>query len=119
MRHYLLVLFGVVLLVVISSTNVMAQGMRMSAEDRAKVLKDSLGLNEKQMEQVVGIFKEMGSMRQALADSIQDRDARREAMMSLMAKNDEKIESLLTPEQKEKYDVMKKQREARFRQRSN
>ena len=119
MVRYLLVLFGVVLLVGISSTNVKAQGMRMSAEDRAKVLKDSLGLSDKQMEQVVGILKEMSSKRQALADSIQERDARREAMMNLMAKSDEKIESLLTPEQKEKYEVMKKQREARFRQRSN
>jgi Spy/CpxP family protein refolding chaperone len=117
MRHYLFLLIGV--LVVIGSTNMMAQGMRMSAEDRAKVLKDSLGLSDKQMEQVVGILKEMGSKRQALADSIQDRDARREAMMSLMAKNDEKIESLLNKEQKEKYEVMKKQRVARFRQRSN
>lgn len=117
MRHYLFLLIGV--LVVIGSTNMMAQRMRMSAEDRAKVLKDSLGLSDKQMEQVVGILKEMGSKRQALADSIQDRDARREAMMILMAKSDEKIELLLTPEQKEKYEVMKKQREARFRRRSN
>lgn len=117
MRQYLFLLIGV--LVVIGSSNMMAQGMRMSAEDRAKVLKDSLGLSDKQMEQVVGIFKEMGSKRQALADSIQDRDARREAMRSLMAKNDEKIESLLNKEQKEKYEVMKKQREARFRQRAN
>lgn len=119
MRHYLLLLIGTALLVVISSSSIMAQGMRMSAEDRAKVLKDSLGLNDKQMEQVVSILKEMGSKRQALADSIQDRGARREAMMGLMAKSNEKIESLLTKEQKEKYEVMKKQREARFRQRSN
>ena len=119
MRNFLFFLASAVLLIVISSTNGMAQGMRMSADDRAKVLKDSLGLNDKQTEQVVSILKEMGAKRQALADSIQDRDARRDAMMSLMAKNDEKIESLLTKEQKEKYEVMKKQREARFRQRSN
>jgi len=119
MRHYLFLLIGAVLLIVIGSSSGMAQGMRMSAEDRAKVLKDSLGLSDKQMEQVVAVLKEMTSKRQAVADSIQDRDARREAMMSLMAKGDEKIESLLTKEQKEKYEVMKKQREARFRQRSN
>ncbi len=119
MRHYLFLFIAAVLLVVVSSTNGMAQGMRMSAEDRAKALKDSLGLSDKQMEQVVGILKEMGSKRQALADSIEDRDARREAMMSLMAKSDEKIESVLTKDQKEKYEVMKKEREARFRQRSN
>jgi hypothetical protein len=117
MRHYLILLIGV--LVVIGSTNMMAQGMRMSAEDRAKVLKDSLGLSDKQMEQVVVILKEMTGKRQALADSIQDRDARREAMMTLTAKSDDKIETVLTKEQKEKYEVMKKQREARFRQRSN
>ena len=117
MRRYLFLLVGILL--AIGSTTVMAQGMRMSAEDRAKALKDSLGLSDKQMEQVVGILKEMGSKRQALADSIQDRDARREAMMSLMAKGDEKIESVLTKEQKEKYEVMRKEREARFRQRSN
>ena len=119
MRHNLLVFIGVVLLIGISSTNVMAQGMRMSPEDRAKVLKDSLGLSDKQMELVLDLLKEMGSERRALADSIQDRDARREAMMSLMAKSDKKIESLLTSEQKEKYEVMKKQREARMRQRMN
>ncbi len=119
MRHKLSLLIGAVLLFVIGSTSLMAQGMRMSAEDRAKVLKDSLGLSDKQLEQVVGILKEMGGRRQALADSIQDRDAMREAMMSLMAKNDKKIEALLTPEQKEKYEVMKKQRQARFRQRPN
>lgn len=119
MRHYLLILFGVILLAGMSSTNGMAQGMRMSAEDRAKALKDSLALSDKQTEQVLVIFKEMGSKRQALTDSIQDRDARRDAMMTLMAKTDEKIESLLTKDQKEKYDVMKKAREARFRQRSN
>jgi len=117
MRHYMFLLVGV--LVVIGSTNMMAQGMRMSADARAKVLKDSLGLSDKQMEQVAGILKEMGSKRQALADSIQDRYARREAMMSLMTKSDEKIESVLTKEQKKKYEVMKKRREARFRQRSN
>jgi Spy/CpxP family protein refolding chaperone len=119
MRQHLTLLICAFLLVVITSTNVVAQGMRMSAEDRAKVLKDSLRLSDKQMEQVVAILKEMGSERQALADSIRDRDARREAMMSLMAKSDEKIESLLTKEQKEKYEVMKKEREARFRQRTN
>ena len=70
MRHNLLVFIGVVLLIGIRSTNVMAQGMRMSPEDRAKVLKDSLGLSDKQMELVLDLLKEMGSERRALPGRI-------------------------------------------------
>ena len=43
----------------------------------------------------------MGAKRQALMDSVSDRDARREAMMSMMKSIDDKIEALLTPDQKE------------------
>ena len=120
MRNFFLLLFGAVLLVALSTTTSMSQGMmRMTPEERAKGLKDSLSLTDKQTEQVVKIFKEMGSRRQAVMDSLDDPDARREAMMSLMAKTDEKIEVLLTPEQKGKYDTMKKAREARFRRGPN
>jgi periplasmic protein CpxP/Spy len=120
MRYYFSMLFAAVLLAGICTTNTMAQGMmRMTPEERVKQLKDSLSLTDKQAEQITNIFKEMGAKRQAVMDSIDDRDARREAMMGLMAKTDEKIEALLTPEQKDKYEAMKKEREARFRQRPN
>jgi Spy/CpxP family protein refolding chaperone len=61
----------------------------------------------------------MSSKRQALMDSVSDRDARREAMMSMMKSTDEKIEALLTPDQKDKYEALIKAREAMMRQRMN
>jgi len=88
-------------------------------EERVKQLKDSLGLNDKQTEQIVNIFKDMSAKRQALMDSVSDRDARREAMMGMMKSTDDKIEALLTPDQKDKYEAMKKAREAMMRQRMN
>ena len=119
MRYYLSLLFAAVLLAGIFTTNSMAQGMRMTPEERVKMLKDSLGLNDQQTEQIASIFKDMGAKRQALMDSVSDRDARREAMMSMMKSTDEKIEALLTPDQKDKYEAMKKAREAMMRQRQN
>ncbi len=98
----------------------MAQGMmRMTPEERVKQLKDSLGLNDKQTEQITNIYKEMGAKRQALMDSVSDRDARRDAMMTMMKTTDDKIEALLTADQKDKYEAMKKAREAMMRQRQN
>ncbi len=120
MRYYLSLLFAAALLTGIFATNSMAQGMmRMTPEERAKMLKDSLGLNDQQTEQITNIFKDMGAKRQALMDSVSDRDARREAMMSMMKSADEKIEALLTPDQKDKYEAIKKARQEMMRQRQN
>ena len=120
MRYYLSLLFAVVLLAGVFTTNTMAQGMmRMTPEERVKQLKDSLGLDDKQADQITVIFKDMSSKRQALMDSVSDRDARREAMMSMMKAADDQIEALLTPVQKDKYEAMKKAREAMMRQRMN
>jgi Spy/CpxP family protein refolding chaperone len=52
----------------------------------------------------------MSAKRQALMDSVSDRDARREAMMGMMKSTDDKIEALLTPDQKDKYEAMMRQR---------
>ena len=120
MRYYLSLLLAALLLAGIFTTNSMAQGMmRMTPEERAKQLKDSLGLSDQQVAQIDSIFKVMGAQRQALMDSVSDRDARREAMMKMMKGADEKIEALLTPDQKDKYEAMKKAREAMMRQRQN
>jgi periplasmic protein CpxP/Spy len=120
MRFYVSLLFAAFLLAGVFTSTTMAQGMmRMTPEERVKQLKDSLALNDKQTEQITSIFKEMGAKRQALMDSVSDRDARREAMMSMMKSTDEKIEALLTPEQKDKYEALKKAREAMMRQRMN
>ncbi len=120
MRYYLSLILAAVVLVGVFTTTTMAQGMmRMTPEERVKQLKDSLGLDDKQTDQIIVIFKDMGAQRQALMDSVSDRDARREAMMSMMKSTDEKIEALLTPDQKDKYEAMKKAREAMMRQRQN
>ena len=120
MRYYLSLLLATLFLAGVFTTTSMAQGMmRMTPEERVKQLKDSLGLSDKQADQITGIFKDMGAKRQALMDSVSDRDARREAMMSMMKATDEKIEALLTPDQKDKYEAIKKAREAMMRQRQN
>ena len=120
MQKRFFLMFSILFLVALSSTTLFAQGMmRMTPEERAKALKDSLGLDEKQTAQIVSIFSDMGKQRQAMMDSLEDRDARRDAMMKLMTATDDKIESLLTPDQKDKYEAMKKAREARFRRGPN
>ncbi len=120
MRRFFLLLFAVALVIGASASSASAQGMmRATPEERAKALKDSLGLNDDQAGAVITIFKSMGEKRQAVMDSLDDRDARREAMMKLMSEADQKIEALLTPDQKAKYEVMKKEREARFRRPQN
>lgn len=119
MKHIQTILLISLLTLIVGTTTSMAQGMRMTPEERVKQLKDSLSLNDKQTEQITAIYKELGAQRQALQDSIQDRSAMREAMRGLMAKSDEKVKAVLTTEQKEKFEAMIKAREARFRQRMN
>jgi Spy/CpxP family protein refolding chaperone len=119
MRYYLSLLFVVALLAGVFTTNAAAQGMRMTPEERVKMLKDSLGLDDKQADQITVIFKDMGAKRQALMDSVSDRDARRDAMMKMMKTTDDQIEAILNPAQKDKYEALKKAREAMMRQRQN
>ncbi|HTY11071.1 MAG TPA: hypothetical protein VMF88_08360 [Bacteroidota bacterium] len=120
MRYYLSLLFAVVLMAGVFTATASAQGMmRMSPEERVKALKDSLGLSDKQADQITVIFKDMGAKRQALMDSVSDRDARRDAMMKMMKTTDDQIEAILTPAQKEKYEALKKAREEMMRQRQN
>jgi protein CpxP len=98
-------------------------GMRMSAEDRTKQLKDSLSLTTAQADSILKIFKDVDHQRQEMMSSGSGyRQARMEAMRSLMEKADTKIEALLTPDQKAKYEEIKKARQARmqeFRRREN
>jgi Spy/CpxP family protein refolding chaperone len=87
------------------------QGMRMTPEQRAARLKDSLALSEDQVAKLVPIYTESDKKREAaFATAGDDRDARMAAMRSVMDSTDSKIESLLTDSQKAKYGDMKKQR---------
>ena len=90
----------------------LAQGrMRMSAEDRAKMLKERLSLNDEQTKQVQGIYEEsQKEMQDVFQNNMGDRDAMRKAMQALNDKNDKKIEKLLTDDQKAEYEKFKKER---------
>jgi len=100
-----------------------AQGrMRMTPEQRAARLKDSLALSDDQVSKIVTIFAESDKKREeAMSSAGDDRDSRMQAMRSVMESTDARIDSILTDTQKTKYDEMKKQRMQGFqrRQRSN
>ncbi len=117
MQQYQKFLLIVAILLGLCTTSSLAQGMRMSAEDRTKMLKDSLSLTAVQADSVLKIYKVADKERQeAMSTAGDDREARMTAMRKVMDKTDTKIEGLLTPEQKTKYDAMKKARAARMQQ---
>lgn len=95
----------------------LAQGrMRMSAEDRAKILRDSLSLTDNQTKQVQKIYEDsQAEMQEVFQKNMGDRDAMRKAMTALNDKNDKKIETLLNDDQKVKFEKFKKDR-AQMRQ---
>jgi len=114
MKYHLLLLFLALLFAGVSVSPVLAQRMRLSPEERTQQLKDTLGLNEEQAGKILAIYKDADKQRQQLFDTApDDRDARMAAMRSLGEKTDAKIEALLTPEQKAKYQEIVKQRQQR------
>ncbi len=87
------------------------QGMRMSVDDRVKMLNDSLSLTKVQADSVRKIYVQADSDRAKLFQkSGGDRSAMREAMQAMRDGIDKKIEALLTDEQKPKYARIKSQR---------
>ncbi len=117
MQQYQKLLLMVALLLGLCATSSFAQGLRMSAEDRTKMLKDSLSLTAVQADSVLKIYKMADKERQEVMSTAgEDRETRMTAMRKVMDKTDAKIEVLLTPEQKTKYDAMKKARAARMQQ---
>jgi protein CpxP len=112
--RYLMFVVVAIAFVAVCSQPARAQRMQMTAEQRTQRLKDSLNLSEDQTASVLKIYQEMDQQRKELFSSdSSDRESRMQAMRSMMEKTDEKIEALLTPEQKTKYDVMKQQRQQR------
>jgi Spy/CpxP family protein refolding chaperone len=97
------------------------QRMQMTPGQRTQRLKDSLALSDSQAVQILAIFQENDVKRSELFESNSgDRDAMRESMRILARETDAKIEAILTPEQNEKYQVLRKQwqeRRGEFRRR--
>ena len=113
---------GLVLIIgiaILCSTLVQAQPQRMSIEDRVKILKDSLKLNDDQCTKITKILEDQREeMTNAMNENKDNRDAMQAARREIMKKADEQIKSLLTEDQAKKYDQMLKTRRARMRQRT-
>ena len=107
-------LFIAVLLIACQASPAAAQGMQISPEQRTQRLKDSLALSDTQTKDVLKIYQVMDTRRQELFSSgTEDREARMQAMRSLRDSTDARIEALLTPKQKTKFEEFKKQRAQR------
>ncbi len=88
-----------------------AQMMRMTPEERADRLKDSLKLSAAQTEKVKAIYEDsQNAMQDIFQSNSGDREAMRTAMQEQMKKTDARIDSLLTKDQKVKYEEMIKNR---------
>ncbi len=101
------------------STLVQAQPQRMSVENRVKILKDSLRLNDEQSEKITKILEDQREeITMAMKDNHDNRDSMRAAMQGLMKKTDNQIKAVLTESQAKKYDEMLKARRTRMGQRT-
>ncbi len=106
---------SIVVLMLVLAAIASAQGMRrMSPEDRAAMLKDSLALDSAQTAKVVKIYKDAQvQMQDAFQSNQGDREAIRAAMQEIGKKTDESIKAVLTDAQKAKYEQMLKNRPMR------
>jgi Spy/CpxP family protein refolding chaperone len=88
----------------------------MDPERRAEMLKDRLGLSDSQTSQVKSILEDSRTKMETLrSNSSLSQDDRRSQMMSIRKSDNDKIEALLTPDQKTKYDAMQQQTRGRMR----
>ena len=77
-------------------------GMRMSPEDRAKAMQTQLKLTDDQTAQITTIFKTAAAQR----DSVKNAGGHREAMRPIMMAANQKIQAILTDDQKVAYKKM-------------
>jgi Spy/CpxP family protein refolding chaperone len=102
------------LLSVVSASAQGMQRMRMTPEEQAKVLADSLALDSAQTAQVVAIYTAQREEMQKTFEANQgDRQAMREAMTAVRKKTDDKIMAVLNDTQKTKFQEMIKNRPMR------
>lgn len=99
---------------IVVATVLSAQGMRISPEERAKALKDSLNLDSVQTVKVAAIYKEsQKSMQDAFQNATGDRESMRGTMQEITKKADDKVKALLNDTQKKKFEQMIKNRPQR------
>lgn len=86
------------------------RGRMMDPGARADMLKKNLSLSDDQTSQVKSIFQDSQSKMEALrSNSSLSQDDRRSQMMSIRKGENDKINELLTPDQKTKYAALQEQ----------
>jgi Spy/CpxP family protein refolding chaperone len=115
-RYPAALIFMILCFIAAMSGSAYAQPAMMSPKDRAANLKERLSLTDSQMTAINKIFAESQQAMKIAMDSARgDRGAMREVRMNMMKKSDERIDSLLTVDQKKKYEDLKKERRGRMR----
>lgn len=99
------------------SSATQAQHMRMSPQDQAKALKDSLSLTTDQTTKITQVLEDAREeMTTLMSQNNDDRDAVRSSMQEIQKKTDAQIKAILTEEQAKKYDALMKARRTRMQQ---
>jgi Spy/CpxP family protein refolding chaperone len=110
-KHIFPLVLALLTIALFSTTITRAQMRRPSVEERAQTLKDSLQLSDEQLQKVTVILKdEQKESQDAMSENKGDRETFRPIMMEIMKKTDAKITALLSPEQVQKYEALKKNR---------
>lgn len=105
------VLFTVALCAMLCSTGSYAQRSRISLDERVKYLTEQLSLTQTQADSVRKIYETAEKDRMAAFQAHKDdRAAVRGTVGNIMKDADDKVGALLTPDQKAKYDKIKKER---------
>ena len=107
-------LLAVVFLTLVFRNSTHAQRARMSIDDRVKMMTEQLSLTKGQADSVRKIFEATDKERsKVFGDRQGDRAAMREAMTKIMDNANKRIDSLLTDDQRKKFDEIKKQQQNR------
>ena len=92
------------------------RGMMMDPGRRSQTLKERLSLSDDQTSQVKSILEDSRTKMEALrSNSSLSQDDRRSQMMSIRKAENDKIEALLTADQKTKYEAMQQEMRGRMR----
>jgi Spy/CpxP family protein refolding chaperone len=116
MKH--LAVFATVALLLVSAMQAFAQRDSAGVKKNIETLKTALDLTKDQTAKLETIlFTSMAESRKVREEAGEDRTAMRETMREQRQKTDAKIEALLTPDQKKKYEEVKKERMQRMMER--
>lgn len=112
------VLTGITLLLLAASLQTTAQEKRDTIHfkpttDKKIKLRDELGLSKKQAKELKSSNKDFKEKAQQIkSDTTINRQERRQMMKSLLKERSAKVDSVLTPEQREKAKALRKERRA-------